>query len=386
MNYRKFAGILWLFAILLAAAATFAEAPTRTLYVAVAPADPAGPSAVQVYDVNSRGALTERAIHETGGLARTNTSTQGMIVDQRRRLLFVANNESASIAVFRIQSDGNLVALPGSPYPTDDDPVFLALQPPGDRLFAVQLNGIRSYRVNSDGSLSMGSLTPNFAARELRIDSAGRNLYAADIVDGVRAYRISPSGELAEQTGSPYRMTDSQTQGRPFYLELIQDRTVVALDVDAGFGVWTRDRFGALDSVPDMPFSVGDFSGPFVTTADGRFTYVSVPFEAELRGFSRRDDGGMALLASSPFPGAYIAAALIAPPTLPFLYEVSADLQQVQQFLIEADGTLTEFGTFPVAGERKPNGAAFYQGRWPGLSRPGQTDLPRFQKPTRDRP
>ena len=88
----------------------------------------------------------------------------------------------------------------------------------------------------------------------------------------------------------------------------------------------------------------------------------------------------MTPLAGSPFPGDYSSAALIVPPGLPRLYEISLAMRHVNLWRIAEDGGLTKTGTYPIDDPRTPNGAAFLAGRWPGRTR---TNLPPLPGPGR---
>ena len=63
-------------------------------------------------------------------------SDHEIIVNGQQNLLFAVNPGSDTVAVFRIQSDGSLVAVPGSPFPSGGtNPVSLGLA--ADKLIVV---------------------------------------------------------------------------------------------------------------------------------------------------------------------------------------------------------------------------------------------------------
>src|SRR5215472_7698221 len=61
-------------------------------------------------------------------------SDQNIVIDNGRRLLFAVNSGSDTIAVFRINNNGSLEPIAGSPFPSGGtNPVSLAIR--GDVLF-----------------------------------------------------------------------------------------------------------------------------------------------------------------------------------------------------------------------------------------------------------
>lgn len=352
------------------------------LYVVVSPDQVAGPSAVVAFDVDGRGHLHQAATYETGGAGRTFSSPQSVVVDSARRLLFVANNASDSISVFHLEQDGGLSPVAGSPFPSSPEPTFMALQPGGSLLFVSHPGSIQAYEIGRRGRLIPRDSVSSIAPREIQVDARGRFLFAADMAAGLRAYSISTFGDLTEFAGSPFRLSDALSAGRPFYLRMQRGRRVLLLDVDEGIGVWNVNKRAHVDVVAGSPFPIGEFSGPFAVTTNGAYAYVSVPFEPETYGFKIELDGRLTPLPGSPFEGDYGGVALIVPSRSRRVYEVAQAGAEpgprINLFAMQLDGSLVKTETFPLsdAEDRFPNGAAYSPKRWDGLiSGPDLPDL-----------
>jgi len=105
-------------------------------------------------------------------------SDEEIISNPAHTLLFAVNSGSDTIAVFKIQDNGALYPIPGSPFPSGgNDPVSLSLD--GDTLFVVNKSGdlgrptsiLPSYtalRVHSDGSLSPIGWSSNDTSHEFQ--------------------------------------------------------------------------------------------------------------------------------------------------------------------------------------------------------------------------
>ena len=172
--------------------------------------------------------LTE---YPTGGsgshdlLNRGVLDADGQVIANRSgTLLFAVNQGSDSIAVFRIADNGSLTPVRGSPFPSGGTaPTSLALS--GNILVVANkaFDGVRdlthvqpnytTFRVAADGSLrSTGStiLQPPMSA-PIQVDVApgGRLVFASEESGLMLGFQLSPSGQLTQAPGSPYRLPNS---------------------------------------------------------------------------------------------------------------------------------------------------------------------------------
>jgi hypothetical protein len=161
--------------VMIALAATYPEAAGSTEFVYVeSNIQSANGNSIFAFQRNLDGSLSPLAgspfpsggagVQYTGFVFGPYDSDQNLVVDPGRRQLFAVNSGSDTIAVFNINSDGSLTAIPGSPFPSGGtNPVSLGLA--GGLLFVVNKNGdfarlsslqpnYTDFRIASDGSLS----------------------------------------------------------------------------------------------------------------------------------------------------------------------------------------------------------------------------------------
>lgn len=336
--------------------------PGDRIYVVVSEDGAPGDSAVIAFDVDAGGLPTQQESYETGGLGDANCCPQEIVVDHERRLLFVANNESASIAVFSIEDDGTLAAVPGSPFSAGVDPNALAIHPELPILYATHYRetAIGVYSIEVDGALTKiqdVSPTGPFLPADLGVLPGGEYLYAGDLVAGVRGYSISDSGTLTELAGSPFSYPDLE---RSYSIKIDSDGDRLFLvDLDVGLVVFRVEPDGALDrlsgptQVRDFTFQIGLF--------DDVFVYVGIPFEAELAGYEVAANGIPSEIPGSPFPAGFAVTELLEANDPSRLYQVTRGTTSVNAFAVESNGQLTSLGGATVVDPfgRVPVGAAY---------------------------
>lgn len=163
--------------------------------------------------------------YPTGGSGSHDLSNSGVldadqevIVNPQRTLLFAVNSSSDTVAVFRIQADGSLTAVSGSPFPSGGlAPTSLGLS--GDTLIVANKaqDGVRdlrtasaSYttlRVHADGSLSAPissfDVPPGSSPLQAYVTPDGKVLITSEETGVFRAFRIGSDGTLTEGPNSP---------------------------------------------------------------------------------------------------------------------------------------------------------------------------------------
>ncbi|HWE37729.1 MAG TPA: hypothetical protein VG406_14270 [Isosphaeraceae bacterium] len=184
--------------------------------------DPAG-NAVFAFRRHRDGSLTPvpGSPFPTGGTGITPTfnlgpfdSDQEIIIDRHRRLLFTVNGGSDSIAVFRIDRDGSLDPVDGSPFDSGgsnpvsvgladevlcvvnkaEDPGHMADMLPNYTTFHVGRRGWLTPIRGSTVSVDIGS-SPSQAL----VSPDRKLLFGADFLGGtLRSFRIRPDGRLVE--------------------------------------------------------------------------------------------------------------------------------------------------------------------------------------------
>lgn len=202
---------------------------TNVLYVSTN--DPAtGRNAVLAYRRAVDGSLTPLAgsPYLMGGTGVSNPAQldgpddddQNVIVSPDHRFLYAVNSGSDTIAAFRINSDGSLRSVSGSPFASGGiEPVSLGLS--GGRLYVVNKNqdpgqtqtadgaNYAVFNVNSDGSLTFvpGSKVPapkDASSSQALISRDGKFLFDAQEGTAVlTAFKIGADGLLTGVPGSP---------------------------------------------------------------------------------------------------------------------------------------------------------------------------------------
>lgn len=164
--------------------------------------------------------------YPTGGAAGFDLTNTGALdadgqlaTSADHRLLFAVNQGSDTVAVFHIRSDGSLLAVAGSPFPSNGvAPGGLAVS--GDRLVVVNKaqDGVRDLRsvspnvtsfvVEPDGSLrptgSVITLPAGSSPTEALISPDGRIVVVPEEHGPFVSLTLGTEGQLSPAPGSPY--------------------------------------------------------------------------------------------------------------------------------------------------------------------------------------
>jgi 6-phosphogluconolactonase (cycloisomerase 2 family) len=173
--------------------------------------------------------------YPTGGSGSHDLSNSGvldadqeLITNAQRTLLFAVNSSSDTIAVFHIEADGGLVAVAGSPFPSNGRaPSSLGLA--GRTLIVANkaqdgvrdLSSVRpnytSFHVRADGSLSgpISTIAVPAGSSPLQayVTPDAKVMISSEETGVFRAFRIGPGGRLRQGPGSPARLPDAVFPG-----------------------------------------------------------------------------------------------------------------------------------------------------------------------------
>ena len=110
---------------------------------------------IQAFAVNA-GVFSNQPI--AGSPYTTGNAPYGLAIDSSGKFLYTANTIDASISEFKINSDGSLTALTGSPIgQTGAGPTALLIDNSGKYMYVGNTQNLQAYSVGSDGSLTLNS-------------------------------------------------------------------------------------------------------------------------------------------------------------------------------------------------------------------------------------
>lgn len=166
---------------------------------------------IEMYVIGRNGELTPAE-----GSPFVATRSAGLDINCTSDRLFVAEAvPGTSVDVFSISRGGTLIPLVGSPFVFNSGSIgnVALLNPADDILFVSNQDTatVTTVRVDRDGALTLvpGSPFPvgatAFDPAGMATDRSGRFLYVADFVNEVGVFIVDPSGSLLAVPGSPFR-------------------------------------------------------------------------------------------------------------------------------------------------------------------------------------
>jgi 6-phosphogluconolactonase (cycloisomerase 2 family) len=331
--------------------------------------NPAG-NQVVAYHRNGDGTLSKVAAYSTGGLGGVLTgsvtdhlASQGSLTyDAGHGLLYAVNAGSDTVSVFA--ANGDRLALRQVAGSRGDFPVSVAVH--GDLVYVLNaLNGgtVQGYRVilghlvpipGSKRALGLDpSATPQFTNTPGQVEFSpdGSQLIVTTKANGndIDVFAVKVTGRLS---ASPVVNPEPGTV--PFAIAfgpgghlLIGEAGTNAL---ASFALHSDGTVSLLQEVPN-----GQAATCWVAPARG-FFYTSNTGSATLSGYSSSASGQLTLLGNTATdPGTTDAAAS---PGGAFLYAQTGANGIVDEFAVNADGSLTAIGSVTVAGAAGGEGIA----------------------------
>lgn len=271
------------------------------------------------------------------------------------QFMLVGGTGSGGVAVLRMNDDGSLTKVPGSPFDVDLGLFSLALTPQGRTVYATQAatQKVTDYHIDAQGALQAVPGGEATIGGGLPITSTispdGKWLFVG--VGGfpgrIDTFAVSASGGLTS-TGSTsvpaasagmLPMVSVDPDGRFLRFASLIDGNVTSYTIHADGSL---TPLGAPTAVGVSPVNPG-------YTPDGRFIYLSQEQGGAVSGYSIGGDGGL-----TPTPGSPYAV-----PALPHNAEVSADGRRVyipsvvagkiSGFSIGADGALSALPGSPYS-------------------------------------
>ena len=275
---------------------------------------------ISAFSVAAGGTLTPLGSFPTGGAGANILcpAVDRITVSPSRNLLFVSNSGDKTISVFTINpTTGVLLAVPGSPFASgltldSCGGMSLAATPNGNFLMASANGTIQTFSVATNGVLTPASSLTNLPTPMvgMKISGDGRFLAVSHQLS-VSVFTIAADGSLAAVPGSPFTSTGT---GKIGGLEFSCDGNLLY----AGEG-------GAATSITDA--------------------------------WSVASTGALSPLAGSPFSAAGSDSNIVfLTPDNTILLQSNQGSNDMNQFTINPDGTLTGIGSFSIGAGTHPAG------------------------------
>lgn len=280
-------------------------------------------------------------------------------------IVYVANNGSDNLGALRIGAGGALSPLAGAPFAVVQDPLDIAVSPDRHRIFVSDQTGtIGVFDVRTDGTLAAVPGSP-FTASDpvtLELSPDGRRLFVGGDPD-VSVFDVAPNGVLSPVPGSPFagdgRAVDIAItpDGRYLYTANWDDSSFSGFEVGPG---------GALTALAGSPFPLpGWGAGAIAVDPSGDQLYVgdvNTPYTAYLRAYDL-GNGGIPTAQPGPPPVTDGAGEILIAPDDQHLYITTTG--GVTTFAIAANGSLsgaltTPAGTTPGDLTLTPDGRHMY--------------------------
>ena len=336
-----------------------------------------GSNSISAFEVGAGGTLSavpgSPFLTGGGGSFPQDVDAIDMVVAGMR--LYATNAVSNNVAAFDIKTDGSLVTIPGSPFPTlGTRPAGIAINSTGTRLFAAHFNSsnVAVFDIASNGALTLVPGAPFSATGgplALAIDTASSLLFASlSSANGVGVYTIAGNGSLSAIVGSPFaagggeRGLDVNAAKTRLYVADSMNNTVSGFDIGGG---------GTLSPVTGTSFSAGTEPTGVLFHPSLNVLYVSNDQSNDIYVYSIAGNGSLSQISGSPFPaggaGVNGAAGMVIDPKSNLLFLVNGGSngspgRSVSVFRISAtDGSLTAVGGSPFttgAGSGSPSSIA----------------------------
>ena len=269
--------------------------------------------------------------------------------------LYASNAIGNSIAAFDIKTDGSLVTIPGSPFPTlATRPVGIAINSTGTRLFAADFNSnnVAVFNIASNGALTLVPFAPFGVAAgplALAIDTANSLLFASHSAGGVGVYTIAGDGSLTSVgltgAGGAERGLDiNAAKTRLYVADGAPNNTVSGFNIGVG---------GTLTPVTDSPFTAGTDPTGVLFHPSLDVLYVSNDQSNDISAYEIAVDGSLSDIGSPVASGANGASGMAIDAKNNRLFVINGGSngspgRSISVFTIAGDGSLTAVGA-PVA-------------------------------------
>jgi 6-phosphogluconolactonase len=280
-------------------------------------------------------------------------------VDPTAKFVYVPNANDNSLSVYSIGPNGSLTAL--STVATGNAPISAAVDPTGRYLYVTNSgdNTISAYTVGLTGTLTPVTGSP-FAAGPgpgaITVDRSGKFVYATnENANEVSAFKIGSNGALTPVTGSPFATGDLPNGltvdpvGNFAYVANIGDNTVSAYSIGSN---------GSLTPVSGSPFATGQAPSSVTVNPTGLFVYVTNEGGNSVSAYSILANGALTPVPGSPFAAGQEDYSVAVDPTGTYAYVANAADNSMSAYVIGSNGALTPLSGSPFTGMNLPNSVA----------------------------
>ena len=283
---------------------------------------------------------------------------------------FVYTDDSSfpnTVSAFRVNQDGSLTLIPGSPFPTggnggmtDVNPGKITTATRGRSSFLYAANNsdetISAFRIDrATGELTavpgspFPSGTPNSNANfSLAASPDGKFLFAADeATDVIHVFAIHHDGALFERPHSPVNI-GAVAEG----LKVTPDGEflIAGLTLNSAIGVFAIERDGSLRAVPGSPFPAGSFIRDVAVNCSSNLVFASSEGPNVIDAFHMARNGALRPVAGSPFSsGGHFVSALTLSPDNRNLFDSNIFDSTVSSLAVHPHGSLQVIGAFPTS-------------------------------------
>lgn len=302
----------------------------------------------------------------------------GAPVAHGARTLYLPNSTSGGLSAFAVGVGSALTPLAGSPW-TASGPEAAVLTPDGRFLFLTQNSAstIARFAVAPDGALTpLGSVPGNGSTGAM---SGPRGMAISP--DGTKAYAIANNGLFTFTVGADGSLTN--VGGQPAINTTIGVDLVATPDGRGLYGVGVNvapddivgymplDASGLPAAAAFTPVATAaDALQRLALTPDGRFLYTasSAAGATGVRGYAVNGNGTLTEVPGSPFAVGGSTFTVATSPAAPVLVAGEVDTDTVRGFTIAANGALTPVGSpvpaggDPISAVIAPNGRSAFVG------------------------
>jgi len=286
---------------------------------------------------------------------------------------FVYTNDGSfpnTVSAFRVNSDGRLTHIPGSPFLTggnggssDVDPgnVTTTARIDGSFLYAgnnsdATISAFRILRATgqliavSDSPFASGTPYPNLNF-SLATSPNGRFLFATDEASTVvHVFAIHGDGALKETPGSPF---DVGAFSEGLKVSPNGRFLVVGLKSISAVGVFVINREGELTAAPGSPFPASGAATAVDVTCSNDRVFASDAGLSVIDVYRMAEDGSLTPIAGSPFAsgGTSTINAFTLSPNDEFLFTSNLFNDSVSSLAVDSNGALQPVPGSPFGGD-----------------------------------